>query len=50
MNKAMKLKTCEDIEIATSKFVGAFQHDEKQLLPNKFPSAQLASYPLTSNA
>jgi len=50
MSTAMKLKTCEDIEKATSMFIGIIQHAAKQLLPNETPPVQLATYPLTSNA
>ena len=45
MSTAMKLKTCEDIEIATSTFIGILQHAKKAATPKRNPSSSVSNLP-----
>jgi hypothetical protein len=37
VNSAMKLKTCQDIEIATTKFIDILQQDAQAATPKRHP-------------
>jgi len=45
MSTAMKLKTCQDIEKATSMFIGILQHTAKADTPKQNPSSPVSNLP-----